>query len=423
MSRDSKQVLACPSGGQAPVAQTKPTGSRKSLTILGATGSIGKSTLDLVARNADAFEIVALTAQNNVADLAKAAIETRARLAVIGDVAHYAELKALLAGTGTKIAAGQTAVVAAAAEPADCVMAAIVGAAGIEPTFEAVRQGRRLALANKECLVSAGEVFMSALAQAGTELIPVDSEHSAALQAMSGADPQSIERIVLTASGGPFRTWDAARLATARPEQALRHPNWSMGAKISIDSATMMNKGLELIEAYHLFPVAAAQLGVVVHPQSVVHCLVSFTDGSVIAQLSAPDMRTPIALALTWPHRMETPTPRLDLVSIGTLSFEAPDEDRFPALRLAREVLDVGGTAPAALNAANEVAVEAFLGRRIGFTDIARLVADCVETAQARGLLRPARTLDDVLGVDSEARALARSLLNTYVSRQSSPNL
>jgi 1-deoxy-D-xylulose-5-phosphate reductoisomerase len=196
-----------------------------------------------------------------------------------------------------------------------------------------------------------------------------------------------------------------------------------MGAKISIDSATMMNKGLELIEAYHLFPVAAAQLGVVVHPQSVVHCLVSFTDGSVIAQLSAPDMRTPIALALTWPHRMETPTPRLDLVSIGTLSFEAPDEDRFPALRLAREVLDVGGTAPAALNAANEVAVEAFLGRRIGFTDIARLVADCVETAQARGLLRPARTLDDVLGVDSEARALARSLLDPYVSRQSSPNL
>jgi len=392
--------------------------ARRSLTILGATGSIGKSTLDLVARNPDAFEIVALTAQSSAADLAKAAIATRAKLAVIGDVAHYAELKQLLAGTSVKIAAGRAAVVAAAAEPADCVMAAIVGAAGIEPTFEAARQGRRLALANKECLVSAGDVFMAALTQAGTELIPVDSEHSAALQAMSGADPHSIERIVLTASGGPFRTWDAARLATATPEQARRHPNWSMGAKISVDSATMMNKGLELIEAYHLFPVEAEQLGVVVHPQSVVHCLVSFTDGSVIAQLSSPDMRTPIALALTCPHRMTTPTARLDLVKLGTLSFEAPDEDRFPALRLAREALKAGGAAPAVLNAANEVAVEAFLGRRIGFTDIARVVAQCLESAQARGLLGPPAVLADVLHADGEARTLARSLLDPYVSRQ-----
>jgi 1-deoxy-D-xylulose-5-phosphate reductoisomerase len=394
---------------------------RRSLTVLGATGSIGKSTLDLVARNPDAFEIVALTAQSNVAGLAKAAIATGAKHAVIGDAAHYAELKELLAGTGIKIAAGQAAVVAAAAEPADCVMAAIVGAAGIEPTFEAARQGRRIALANKECLVSAGDVFMSALAQAGTELVPVDSEHSAALQAMSGADPESIESIMLTASGGPFRTWDAARLATATPEQAVRHPNWSMGAKISVDSATMMNKGLELIEAFHLFPVSAEQLGVVVHPQSVVHCLVSFTDGSVIAQLSSPDMRTPIALALTWPHRMTTPTARLDLVALGTLSFEASDDERFPALRLAREALDAGGTAPAILNAANEVAVEAFLGRRIGFTDIARIVEKCLEMAQARGLLGPAGVLDDVLRADGEARRLACSLLSPYVSRLGNP--
>jgi 1-deoxy-D-xylulose-5-phosphate reductoisomerase len=418
MARDKKDAPACASSARK--AQTGR--ARRSLTILGATGSIGKSTLDLVGRNPDAFEIVALTAQSSVAELAKAAMATRAKLAVIGDVARYAELKALLAGTGVKIAAGQAAVVAAAAEPADCVMAAIVGAAGIEPTLEAARQGRRLALANKECLVSAGEVFMAALMQAGTELIPVDSEHSAVLQAMSGADPQSIERIVLTASGGPFRTWGMDRLAAATPEQALRHPNWSMGAKISVDSATMMNKGLELIEAYHLFPVAAEQLGVVVHPQSIVHCLVSFTDGSVIAQLSSPDMRTPIALALTWPHRMATPTARLDLVDLGTLSFEAPDEGRFPALRLAREVLQAGGTAPAVLNAANEVAVEAFLGRRIAFTDIARVVAECVESAQARGLLGPASALEDVLRVDREARGLARSLLDPYVSRHDNCN-
>ncbi len=422
MSHDPKNSARCASRVRENVAPPAQARARKRLTILGATGSIGKSTLDLVARNGDAFEIVALTAQNSVAELAKAAIATSAKLAVIGDAAHYAELKALLAGTGIRIAAGHAAVVAAAAEPADCVMAAIVGAAGIEPTFEAARQGRRLALANKECLVSAGEVFMAALAQAGTELLPVDSEHSAALQAMSGADPESIEQIVLTASGGPFRTWDAVRLATATPEEAVRHPNWSMGAKISIDSATMMNKGLELIEAYHLFPVGPEQLGIVVHPQSIVHCLVHYTDGSVIAQLAHPDMRTPIALALTWPQRMHTPTPRLDLVGLGTLSFEAPDESRFPCLRIAREALQAGGTAPAVLNAANEVAVEAFLARRVGFTDIARIVADCLETAQARGLLGPVDALADILRVDVEARGLAWSLLDPYVSRHRNYN-
>jgi 1-deoxy-D-xylulose-5-phosphate reductoisomerase len=395
--------------------EPRPDGARRSVTVLGATGSIGKSTLDLIERNADGFEVVALTAQKNVDALAAAARRTHARLAVIGDAALYEDLKAALAGTGIRVAAGPEAVIAAAAEPADCVMAAIVGAAGLEPTFEAARQGRRVALANQECLVSAGHIFMAAVAGANTELLPVDSEHSAALQALAGAEPEDIERIVLTASGGPFRTWDSERLSRATPEEALRHPNWSMGAKISIDSATLMNKGLELIEAFHLFPVDAEQLGIVVHPQSVVHCLVSYKDGSVIAQLSLPDMRTPIALALSWPRRMTTPTRRLDLATLGQLSFEAPDEERFPALRLAREALRQGGTAPAILSAANEIAVEAFLARRIGFLDIARAVADCLEAAQARGLVAHADTLGDILTADAEARRLAQSLLERYV--------
>jgi 1-deoxy-D-xylulose-5-phosphate reductoisomerase len=388
---------------------------RKRLTILGATGSIGKSTLDLVAHRPDAFEIVALTAQSNVADLAKAARQTGARLAVIGDKGLLPELRALLAGTATRVDAGPEAVVAAATEPVDCVLAAIVGAAGLEPTFAAAKQGTRLALANKECLVSAGSVFMAAVKEAGTELLPVDSEHSAALQALVGAEPATIETIVLTASGGPFRTWSAEQLSQATPEEALRHPNWSMGAKITIDSATLMNKSLELIEAYHLFPVRADQLGIIVHPQSVVHCLVSFTDGSVLAQLSAPDMRTPISLALSWPHRMSTPTRRLDLVALANLSFEAPDEERFPALRLGREALRAGGTAPAVLNAANEIAVEAFLKRGIGFCAIAAVAAASLEAAEARGLVRAADRLGDILAVDAEARQLAQSLLGRYV--------
>ena len=388
----------------------------RTLTILGATGSIGKSTLDLVERNAQAFEIVALTAQSNVADLAAAARRTRARLAVIGDASRHGELRDALAGTGIRTAAGPEAVTAAAAEPADCVMAAIVGAAGLGPTFEAARQGRRVALANKECLVSAGDVFMSAVAEAKTELLPVDSEHSAALQALAGAAPESIERIVLTASGGPFRTWSSEELERASPEQALRHPNWSMGAKITIDSATLMNKGLELIEAYHLFPVSAQQLGTVVHPQSIVHCLVSYTDGSVLAQLAFPDMRTPIALALSWPQRMSAPTQRLDLAAVGTLSFEPPDEQRFPALTIAREALLRGGTAPAILSAANEVAVEAFLSRQIGFLDIVRVVAEALEAAEARGAIITAGALGEVLAADAEGRRLARDVLGRYCS-------
>jgi len=388
---------------------------RRSLSILGATGSIGKNTLDLVSRTPDAFEIIALTAQNRVAELAESAKRVGARLAVIGNERQYGELKSLLSGTGIKVAAGPTAVIAAAAEPADCVMAAIVGAAGLEPTFEAVRQGRRLALANKECLVSAGAVFMAEVARAGAELLPVDSEHSAALQVVGNAEPASIEKLTLTASGGPFRTWDEEQLARATPEEALRHPNWSMGAKVTIDSATLMNKGLELIEAYHLFPVNADQLGVVVHPQSIVHCLVSFTDGSVIAQLACPDMRTPIALSLSWPQRMTTPTKKLDLVALGSLTFEAPDEKRFPALGLAREALRRGATAPAVLNAANEVAVEAFLARRIPFPAIAQIVEQCLDVGESRGLIRSEGGLKGILNVDAEARQLAHSLLDRYV--------
>jgi 1-deoxy-D-xylulose-5-phosphate reductoisomerase len=415
MSQGSIVGATASSPASGPARGEKAATARKRLTILGATGSIGRSTLDLIAHHPDAFEIVAITAQSSVAELAKAARQTNARLAVIGDPGLYGELKALLAGTATRVAAGPAAVIAAAAEPADCVLAAIVGAAGLEPTFEAARQGRRLALANKECLVSAGEVFMSAIAEAGTELLPVDSEHSAALQALAGAEPESIETIVLTASGGPFRTWSAELLARATPAEALRHPNWSMGAKISIDSATLMNKSLELIEAYHLFPVRADQLGIVVHPQSIVHCLVSYTDGSVLAQLSSPDMRTPIALALSWPRRMATPTRRLDLVALGSLTFEAPDEVRFPALRLGREALRLGGTAPAVLNAANEIAVEAFLKGAIGFCAIADVTAATLEAAGARGLMAPAAGLADILAVDAEARRLAQSLLSRYV--------
>ncbi|HXF52575.1 MAG TPA: 1-deoxy-D-xylulose-5-phosphate reductoisomerase [Hyphomicrobiaceae bacterium] len=402
----------------APLASAHPAGGTaapRRITVLGATGSIGMNTLDLIARNPDRFEVVALTAQSQVAKLAELARAHRARLAVIGDERLYSELKRLLAGSGVRAAAGQAELIEAAAYEADCVVAAMVGAAGLAPTLAAARQGRRLALANKECLVTAGTVFMAAVRSAGTELIPIDSEHSAAFQALAGSDPSTIEKMTLTASGGPFRTWDRARLARATPEEALRHPNWTMGPKVTVDSATLMNKGLELIEAYHLFPVGADQLDVVVHPQSIVHCLVSYRDGSVLAQLSCPDMRTPIALSLAWPSRMPTPTRRLDLVTLGSLTFEAPDEERFPSLGLARAALARGGSAPAVLNAANEVAVAAFLGRSIGFLDIPRAVATCLELAEGRGLIIEPRSLDDVLAAEAEARQLAHSVIGDRV--------
>lgn len=384
------------------------------LSILGATGSIGTSTLDLVGRNPGAFEVVALTAQSKPEDLARLAIRHNAKIAVIGDVARFGELKAALGASGIKAEAGEGALCAAAQEESDCVMAAIVGAAGLKPTFSALARGRRIALANKECLVSAGDVFTAAVTQTGSELVPVDSEHSAAFQLLSGAEPGSIEKIVLTASGGPFRTWDKEALEKAQPEQALKHPNWSMGAKITIDSATLMNKGLELIEAFHLFPVGPEAISAVIHPQSIVHCLVMYNDGSVLAQMAPPDMRTPIAVALAWPARMKAPTERLDLVKHGTLTFEAPDEDRFPALRLAREAMFKGGTAPATLNAANEEAVAAFLGRRIGFCDIARTVEAVLAKAERAGAIIRPQSLEDVLAADALARRLAQDHFKGY---------
>jgi 1-deoxy-D-xylulose-5-phosphate reductoisomerase len=393
----------------APARST--AGAVRLVSVLGATGSVGKSTLDLIGRNPNQFQVVALTANSSVQALADLAIRHRAQLAVLADASRYGELKALLAGTGVEAAAGLTGLIEAASRRADCVMAGISGAAGLRPTLAAVAQGRRVALANKECLVCAGEMFMEAVRKSGTELVPVDSEHSAVFQAIAGTDPAAIERIVLTASGGPFRTWSLERLADATPQEALRHPNWSMGPKISIDSATLMNKGLELIEAYHLFPVELAQLEIVVHPQSIVHALVGYRDGSMVAQLASPDMRTPIATGLAWPARMAAPTKRIDLVELGTLSFERPDEERFQALRLARQAMQKGGVAPAVLNAANEVAVEAFLTGRLKFLHIAQLVAETLEKADARGLLTGPTDLSAVLSVDAAARELALFLL------------
>jgi 1-deoxy-D-xylulose-5-phosphate reductoisomerase len=383
----------------------------RSLSVLGATGSVGSSTLDLVTRSPGAFEVVALTAQNNVDQLVVAAISHRAKLAVIGDPSHYAALKAGLAGTGIRAGAGEQALVEAALEPADCVLAAIMGIAGLAPTLAAVSQGRRVALANKECLVAAGDLFMAAVSASGAELLPVDSEHSAVHQALAGATPDMIERIVLTASGGPFRTWSLAQMAGATPAAALKHPNWSMGQKICIDSATWMNKGLELIEAFHMFPVSADQLAVIVHPQSIIHAMVEYRDGSVMAQMGAPDMRTPIAYALGWPERIPAPTARLDLIKLGQLTFEAPDEVRFPALALARAAMLRGGGTTTILNGANELAVAAFLGKRIGFLDIARTVAQCLERAERNGAVSQPQNLADVLAIDRIARELAQDVI------------
>jgi 1-deoxy-D-xylulose-5-phosphate reductoisomerase len=385
---------------------------------LGATGSVGSSTLDIVGRNPHLFEVVALTANSDAKALADLAVRHGARLAVLADETRYRELKECLSGTGIEAAAGGGALIEAAARPADCVMAAISGAAGLRPTLAAVAQGRRVALANKECLVCAGRLFMEAVRKAGTELVPVDSEHSAAFQALMGSEPEAIERIVLTASGGPFRTWSLEQMRHATPEQALRHPNWSMGRKITIDSATLMNKGLELIEAYHLFSVESGRLEVVVHPQSIVHALVGFRDGSMLAQLANPDMRTPVALGLSWPARIDTPTKRVDLVELGALSFESPDETRFRALPLARQAMETGGMAPGVLNAANEVAVEAFLAGRIGFLEIAELVADALDAAAGRGLLGEVEDVAAVLVADLATRELSQVLLEGRLSRR-----
>ena len=385
------------------------------ISVLGATGSIGESTLDLIGRNAASYRVVALTGGRNASRLAELAIRHRAQLAVISDENCYAELCAALAGTGIETASGNEALLDAAERPADWIMAAIVGVAGLRPTLRAVRQGTCTALANKECLVSAGAIFMAEVARHSTTLLPVDSEHSAALQVMRGAAPDEIEKVYLTASGGPFRSWTREAMAEARIEQALQHPNWSMGRKVTLDSATLMNKGLELLEAHHLFSLAPKQLDVLIHPQSMVHCLVYYRDGSVLAQMSCPDMRTPIAYSLAWPERMDVPTKRLDLAEAGTLTFEAPDPERFPALRLARETLSAGRSAGTVFNAANEVAGEAFFEERIGFLAIVALVEATMNVAADLAALTPA-SVDDVLAIDAEARQRALSLLPRFAS-------
>ena len=380
---------------------------RRSVSILGATGSVGTSTLDLVMREPDRFKVVALTAQTDVAGLAKAARATDAELAVIGDAALYADLKAALAGTNIGVAAGPDAVVEAACSGADWTMASIVGCAGLPATLAALRCGRTVALANKESLVSAGDIMTAVAASSRAQLLPVDSEHNAIFQCLAGSPRNRVRRIVLTASGGPFRTWTRETMASVTPEVAVKHPNWSMGAKISIDSATLMNKGLELIEAKHLFSCRPDELAVVVHPQSVIHSMVDYVDGSTIAQLGSPDMRVSIASTLAWPDRMETPCTPLDLATVGRLDFEAPDLERFPALGLAMAALAAGGARPAVLNASNEIAVAAFLARRIGFLDIAALVAHVLDRYDP---VAPA-SVDDVLAIDAEARRIAAAFL------------
>ncbi|HEY6670624.1 MAG TPA: 1-deoxy-D-xylulose-5-phosphate reductoisomerase [Methyloceanibacter sp.] len=393
--------------------ETRAIRPPRRISVLGATGSIGESTLDLIGRNPCAYRVVALTGGQNADRLAELAILHHAELAVIANPEGYAALRAALAGTGIEVGAGEEALLEAASRPADWIMAAIVGAAGLKPTLQAVRQGTLTALANKECLVSAGDIFMAEVVRARATLLPVDSEHSAAMQVMTGTRPERIERVCLTASGGPFRSWSLDQMRAARPEQALNHPNWSMGPKVTIDSATLMNKGLELLEAHHLFALTPDQLDVLIHPQSIVHCLVHMSDGSVLAQMACPDMRTPIAYSLAWPERMHAPTKRLDLAALGMLSFEAPDEERFPALKLARAVLAEGGSAGTVLNAANEVAVEAFLAGRIGFLSIAALVEATL--AANAGLTTSHRgSVDDVLAIDAEARTAARSFLARF---------
>lgn len=385
----------------------------KTVSILGVTGSIGQSTLDLVRRRPDQFSVQAVTAQSNVDGLADAARSLRARLAVIGDETLYHALKQALAGTSVEVAAGRQAVIDAAARPADWTMAAIVGCAGLEPVMAAIGPGRTIALANKEALVSSGDLLMSAVSRAGASLLPVDSEHNAVFQCFEQHNARSVRRVVLTASGGPFRTLTAAQLTQVTPAQAVKHPNWSMGAKISVDSATLMNKGLELIEAYHLFPVTAAQLDVIVHPQSVIHSMVEYEDGSVLAQLGSPDMRTPIAYCLAWPERMDAPVERLDLAHIARLEFEPPDLDRFPCLRLAQQALTAGAAKPAILNAANEVAVAAFLENRIGFPNIAAVVENVMDAYDAP---EPAH-ISDVMAVDAEARRRASRVVERFTSK------
>jgi 1-deoxy-D-xylulose-5-phosphate reductoisomerase len=384
----------------------------RSVTILGSTGSVGQSTADLIARNPGNYRVEALVAGNSVEALAEQARRLHARVAVVANSQRYRALKDALAGTEVEVAAGPQAVIEAAERPAQWVMAAVVGFAGLAPVLAAARRGALVALANKEALVCAGNLLTEAIRESGGVLLPVDSEHNAIFQVFDSEQRSAVDRLILTASGGPFRTWSLADMADASREQALDHPNWDMGAKITIDSATMMNKGLELIEAHLLFGLPPDRIEIVVHPQSVIHSMVAYRDGSVLAQMGTPDMRVPISHALGWPARIDGPAARLDFANLAPLTFEAPDSGRFPSLRLAREALAIGGFAPIVLNAANEVAVAAFLSGRIGFLDIARVVEDVIMGSP--GLSNPVEGLQHVQAADLEARRAAEKAVQSH---------
>ena len=393
------------------MAKAVPLPLPRTVTLLGATGSIGSSTADLLRRDPDRYVVEAVTAHRDASALSRLARELNARFAAVADPAAYSDLKSELAGSGIEAAAGVAAIIEAAQRPADWVMAAITGAASLAPTLAAAERGATVALANKECLVCAGALFMRRAAAKGATVLPVDSEHNAIFQALSAGRREDIRRIVLTASGGPFRTWPLEAIRKVTVEQALKHPTWSMGPKVTIDSATLMNKGLELIEAHHLFALGPDELDVLVHPQSIVHGLVEFRDGSVIAQLGSPDMRIPISHCLAWPIRMGTPAPRLDLAQLGSLSFEEPDLRRFPALAIARRALAAGGAAPTVLNAANEVGVHEFVSGRLSFCGIPALVEATLDATQRRGETAEPASVEEALGIDHNARRLAMDLL------------
>ena len=396
-----------------PVLRTngKAAVASRAVTILGATGSIGSSTIDLLKRQPQRFTVEALTAHRNGGALAKLARELGARFAAVGDDGAYKELKSELSGSGIEAASGSDAVAEAARRPAEMVIGAITGVAGLEPSLAAIERGATLALANKESLVCAGTLVMRRAKETGAIVLPVDSEHNALFQAMTAGRREDVTKVIITASGGPFRTWSKAEIAKATLEMALKHPNWSMGPKVTIDSATLMNKGLEVIEAYHLFNLKPDEIEVLVHPQSIVHGMVEFRDGSVIAHLGPHDMRVPIAHCLAWPERIDGPVKRLDLAAVGSLTFEKPDLDRFPALGLAWAALRAGSGATTVLNAANEIAVAEFVERRIGFTGIPALVEATIDAASRRGIMREPASIEDAIAVDHNSRLLARELL------------
>ncbi|MGC1696667.1 MAG: 1-deoxy-D-xylulose-5-phosphate reductoisomerase [Pseudolabrys sp.] len=413
--------MTVPSNLSSSLPRTEPrvVAGLRSVTILGATGSIGASTLDLIKREPKRFRVEAVTARRNAAALAKIARDAGAQFAVIADPDAYGELKDALAGSGIAAAAGEEALLEAAQRPADWVMAAISGSAGLKPTMAAIERGATVGLANKECLVCAGALFMRRATSAGATVLPVDSEHNAIFQALGAGPRADVKRVILTASGGPFRTWSLEAIKAATPEQALRHPNWSMGPKVTVDSASLMNKGLEVIEAYHLFALKPDEIDVLVHPQSVVHGLVEFRDGSVVAQLGSPDMRIPIAHCLAWPQRIDGPAARLDLAQVRELTFEAPDLVRFPALALARCALETGGAAPTVLNAADEIAVGEFIAGRISFPAITALVEATLDKAAGQGLLGEPAGIDAAIAVDHIARSIALGLLPEIAAKSS----